>query len=148
MSIEEYTELTRQRLEQMAANRGKDAELMAFDLKAAIQLRIQTEGVNYKEVKFNPYSNQHTKTRKDLGYQTEYVDYTMTGELWNDIQPRIESETPTSTTVSITARRKENFDKLRGAYNVRGDEVLRPSQKEIDLLNALNRRRINKYFNF
>lgn len=147
MTVDEYVIQMKERLAQMAANRADDAKQMAFDLKAAIQLRIQTEGVNYEEVKFSPYSPQHTKTRQDKGYQTEYVDFTMTGELWNDIQPRVTAETETSTTVTITANRSLNQNKLRGFVNKRGN-ILLPTEREIQLLNILNQRRINKYINF
>lgn len=38
-------------------------------------------GVDHEENPFQKYSAAHAKTRQKLGYQTSYVDHTMTGQL-------------------------------------------------------------------
>lgn len=145
MTPREFTDDFRNRAAQLAANRDRECLQISTEFKALIQLRIQTRGDNYQALPFSPYTPGHSNRRAKLGYQTEYVDFTMTGRLWANVIPQIESSTAQQTTVEIKARSPENQIKLQGAVRKRGN-ILLPAQDEIDLLLRLNTERIRKYF--
>ena len=44
------------RFAEMSANRDRDALNIALEVKALVQLRIQTTGQNFDEVLFSPYT--------------------------------------------------------------------------------------------
>jgi hypothetical protein len=133
------------RFAEMSANRDRDALNIALEIKALVQLRIQTRGYNFEETPFVPYTERYAKQRKDEGYQTEYVDFTKTGRLWANVRPEVAQSTPTVTTVEITARDEGNQAKLRGAVRKRGN-ILLISAPEEDILTRLNEQRVNRYF--
>jgi hypothetical protein len=146
MTIEDAIKSLQFNYEALISNAATDCLNIAFDIKALIALRIQTTGKNYIETPFSPYTVPHKKVRQKKGYQTEYVDFTMTGELWNNIQPTVRSATEESTLVIIGAQSQRNIDILKGAVRKRGN-ILRLTEAEIDLLIRLNRQRVMKYFN-
>ena len=133
------------RFAEMSANRDRDALNIALEIKALVQLRIQTRGYNFEETPFSPYTNQYAKRRKKEGYQAEYVDFTKTGRLWANVRPEVAESTPTMTTVEITARDEGNQVKLQGAVRKRGN-ILLVSKIEEDILSRLNQARVNRYF--
>lgn len=116
--------------------RARIALQAASDLSATIKLRIQETGVNADGNKFSPYTKDYAKKgRKDLGYQSEYVDFTRTGRMTNNIQPKIEENTQDRTLVVITARDATERAKLKGQVKKRGN-IIRPSKNEIAVLEA------------
>lgn len=129
----------------MVTNAPVECLAIANDIKALIALRIQTSGLNYEENPFPGYTPQHIKTRQKEGYQVEYVDFTMTGELWNNIQPYVRESNERYTIVDITAKRADLQKRLRGFVGKRGN-ILSLAQSEIDLLRQLNAQRVLKYF--
>lgn len=133
------------RFAEMSANRDQDALLIALEIKALVQLRIQTRGYNFEETPFVPYTSQYAKRRKKEGYQVEYVDFTKTGRLWANVRPEVTQSTPTFTRVEITARDNRSQSKLQGAARKRGN-ILLISSKEEEILRRLNQDRINRYF--
>lgn len=149
MNLRDFGNLMRKRLDAMNANREKDTLVIAGDLKALIQLRIQTTGKAYTGATFSPYSASYKETRRKAGAQISYVDFTVTGELWRNIRSAVESSTSDSVTVEITARDKGNIDKLRGALSQpksspRG-RILTPNEKEISIVQEANKDRVIKY---
>lgn len=145
MTPREFTDDFRNRAAQLAANRDRECLQISTEFKALIQLRVQTRGDNYQDQPFSPYTPGHSNRRARLGYQTDYVDFTMPGRLWANIIPQVESSTAQQTTVEITARSQENQAKLQGAARKRGN-ILLPSRDEIALPVRLNTERIRKYF--
>jgi len=108
---------------------------------ALVQDRVQSSGVNYQGSKFAPYTTQYAKSRRKAGYQTNYVDFTRTGQLWGNIAPEVTSNSRTKATITIQARTQRNIDILRGARAKRGN-ILRPSPDEIEIVREANRKRI------
>lgn len=151
MTPQEFNRQIDDRLQQLRANRPREVLIISQELKTAVQLRIQTRGENFLGASFIGYSRSWAKDRKSRGRQTNYVDFTDTGRLWANIQPAILSNTKDQTIVEVTARDRENQDKLRGARSLprsapRGN-ILIPNQKEIGLASEANRRRLLKYLN-
>lgn len=149
MNLREWGEKMLKRAEAMQANRDRDALGIANDLKALVQLRIQTSGVNFAGSKFSPYSEGYKKQRKKAGAQTTVVDFTRTGEMWGNITPEVTQSNETSTVVEITARTPNNQMKLRGALtqpaaSPRGN-ILLPSEDEIAIAQEANKERVIKY---
>jgi len=133
------------RFAEMSANRDRDALNIALEVKALVQLRIQTTGQNFEEVLFSPYTNQYAKNRNRAGYQTDYVDFTRSGNLWANVRPEVVESTEVKSVVEITARDDGNQVKLQGAVKKRGN-ILLVSQSEADLIAQLNAQRVQRYF--
>jgi S-adenosylmethionine hydrolase len=133
------------RFAEMSANRDRDALNIALEVKALVQLRIQTTGQNFDEVLFSPYTAQYAKNRQKAGYQTEYVDFTRSGNLWANVRPEVIESTEVKSVVEITARDDRNQVKLQGAVKKRGN-ILLVSQSEADLIAQLNQQRVQRYF--
>ncbi len=133
------------RFAEMSANRDRDALNITLEAKALVQLRIQTTGQNFDEVLFSPYTAQYAKNRQKAGYQTEYVDFTRSGNLWANVRPEVIESTEVKSVVEITARDDRNQVKLQGAVKKRGN-ILLVSQSEADLIAQLNQQRVQRYF--
>lgn len=126
-------------------NREREVLLIALDQLALTKLRVQTKGQDSQERPFAPYVPGYAKERKAAGYQVGYVDFTRTGRLWANIQPRIESSTIFSATVVIEGSEQRSRDIVAGAARKRGN-ILQPSKSEIEFTRQANRRRILRAF--
>lgn len=144
MDVREYIRIMRGRLEQLKANRSREVLTIAQDLTALIKLRIQSEGEDFQGQPFSPYTADYAKRRRKGGYQTDYVDFTVTGALMADIQPEVIAEDENSTVVEITARDPDDQLKLRGARGKRGN-ILIASSEELKMVRAAQIERIRKY---
>jgi len=145
MTLLEFRDaLERSRVE-LVANAPADCMLIAAQVKALVAFRIQSRGYNFEERPFSPYSSQHKKRRTNEGYQTEYVDFTMTGKLWNNVQPHLMESNENFTRVEITARNPDDQVKLQGAVRKRGN-ILQLTENELTLLRQLAEQRVRKYF--
>lgn len=133
------------RFAEMSANRDRDVLNISLEAKALVQLRIQTRGYNFQERPFNPYTPAYAKNRQKSGYQSDYVDFTRTGNLWANVRPEVTESTEMISTIEITARDDGNQAKLQGAVNKRGN-ILLLSKPEIDLITRLNEQRVKRYF--
>ena len=83
------------------------------------------------------------------GRQTNYVDFTDTGQMWRSIAPRVSANTESATEVVIDARDPFNQQKLDKALvqprgNARGN-ILMLSQDDIDDLTTAHGQRILNY---
>ena len=145
MTPREAAEDYARRFAEMSANRDRDALNIALEVKALVQLRIQTTGQNFEEVLFSPYTPAYTRNRQKAGYQTEYVDFTRSGNLWANVRPEVVESTDVKSVVEITARDDRNQVKLQGAVKKRGN-ILLVSQSEADLIAQLNQQRVQRYF--
>ena len=149
MNLREFSDILKQRVEAMNANRERDALIIASDLKALVQLRIQTTGTAYTGSQFSPYSEGYKKKRAKGGLQTGIVDYTVTGQLWRNIRAEVTGSAANSVTVEITARDELNQAKLRGATvqpksRPRGNPLI-PNEEEIKIVQEANKNRVIKY---
>ena len=145
MTPEEFRSRIRARIEELEANRKNDTLRIASDLKALIQLRIQTDGTDAKGQKFSPYTAKYAKYgRREQGYQDRYFDFTRTGRAFANIRPTVIDETDNSVTVEVAGQNTLTKQKLAGQFDKRGN-ILTPSQTEIDIANESNRQRILKY---
>ena len=133
------------RFAEMSANRDRDALNIALEVKALVQLRIQTTGQNFEEVLFSPYTKPYAKRRERKGLQSEYVDMTDTGNAWANVRPEVTESTATSTTIEITARDVANQLKLIGFAKKRGNPLV-PSAPEVGIITQLNQQRVQRYF--
>lgn len=141
MTLSQWIERMEQRIERLFESRTTEGLRIASDMLALIQLRVQSSGQNYQGSQFAPYTTQYAKRRKEAGYQTSYVDFTRTGQLWGNIRPEVIRNSRSETTIEITARTKRNQDILRGARGKRGN-ILLPSESEIDTVREANRKRV------
>jgi hypothetical protein len=144
MTVSEAIGRIRIAQQDLVANAANDCLLIASQIKALVAFRIQSRGYSFEEKPFSPYSKGHKKKRENQGYQTGYVDFTMTGKLWNNVQPYVIENTPDSTLVQVTALNREDQVKLQGAVNKRGN-ILELSESELSLLVQLNLQRVQKY---
>lgn len=149
MDAKDFAATYRARLETMQRNRAKEVLIIAAELKAQVQFRIQATGTDFTGASFIGYSPAYAKTRKAKGRQTAKVDFTDTGQLWNNVRPVVIENTETSTTVEVGAQDAVNRAKLYGALSQpnaapRG-RILQPNQREIALAGEANKSRIAKY---
>lgn len=131
---------------ELIANREADVLRIAFDQVALIKLRIQTKGESADGPLFVPYVEPYKRSRQKAGYQVGFVDFTRTGRMWANVQPRIESSNMFSATVIIEGSEQRSKDIVAGAAKKRGN-ILRPSAAEIQLVRNANRARLEKYLN-
>ena len=141
MTLSQWIERMEQRIERLFESRTTEGLRIASDMLALVQLRVQSSGQNYQGSQFAPYTTQYSKTRQKAGYQTNYVDFTRTGEMWRNIRPEVIRNSRSETTIEITARTQRNQDILRGARGKRGN-ILLPSESEIDTVREANRKRV------
>ena len=149
MNAKDFAATQRARIELMQRNRPKEVLIIASELKAQVQYRIQSTGTDFTGAAFIGYSPAYAKTRKERGRQTAHFDFTVTGQAWNNIRPVVIANTETSTTVETGAQDAGNRAKLYGAFtqpkaDPRG-KILQPSRSEIGLAGEANQRRIAKY---
>jgi hypothetical protein len=145
MTSEEFDRQLEQAINLINQNRRDEVLRISLDLKALVQLRIQTDGDNATGSKFAPYTSKYAKYgRRDLGYQDQYFDFTRTGQAFANIRPQVTEDTDTSTTVTVSGTNQDTIDKLAGQVKKRGN-ILTPSDEELDIAREANRRRIQKY---
>lgn len=119
------------------------AALVASNEAIALrQLTIQESGQGV-DGDFSDYTDSYARDRSQNGYQTEYKDYTRTGELFRSINPEVIDRQPNSVTVEIKARDQDNQNKLNGAFKKDGN-ILTNTTEEIDLVTQVFVARINK----
>ena len=114
------------------SDRESIALRISKDLKAQVQLRIQTGGLNNQGRPFESYVPSYQKTRKKKGFQPFYFDMTRSGEYWADVKEEIVNSTPNEVTVQIGPTRQNNIDKALGQVEKRGN-ILLPSDDELEL---------------
>lgn len=124
MSLSDFINRNNKRIEDLKRKREERLLLVSLDAKALVQLRIQTSGENSEGSSFEDYTPDYKKYGRDqLGYQSEYVDYTRTGEMWRNITPKVISSNETVTVVEIAGRSQETINKLRGQVVKRGNPL-------------------------
>lgn len=145
MAFERLINRIREIKQNLIDNREAEVLRIALDQLALTKLRIQTKGQNFNEQPFAPYTPEYKKNRQAAGYQVGYVDFTRTGRLWANVQPRIVASNIFSATVQIEGQEQRSKDIIRGAERKRGN-ILQPSKAEIELTRQANRRRVLKAF--
>jgi hypothetical protein len=145
MTIDEFKERLQQAQAELIANASADCFVIAAQIKALVAFRVQSRGYSFEERPFSAYTKPYAKQRAKQGYQVNYVDFTKTGKLWNNVQPFVEESNEQFTRVVITARNAEDQRKLQGAVKKRGN-ILKLSDNELTLLRQLAAQRVRKYF--
>lgn len=145
MALERLINRIREIKQNLINDREAEVLRIALDQLALTKLRIQTKGQNFNEQPFAPYTPAYKKNRQAAGYQVGYVDFTRTGRLWANVQPRIVASNIFSATVQIEGQEQRSKDIIRGAERKRGN-ILQPSKAEIELTRQANRRRVLKAF--
>lgn len=119
------------------------AALVASNEAIALrQLTIQERGEGVGG-DFTDYTDSYARDRTKNGYQTEYKDYTRTGELFRSIQPEVVDRQPNSVTVEIRPRDAANQAKINGAFKKDGN-ILTNTEDELQLVEAVFIARINQ----
>lgn len=132
MNAKDFTDRQRDRLKSWQANRASELLKIGVSLAGQVKLRVSEEGKNAAGDSFPGYVPSYRATRAKLGFQVEYVDFTRSGELFRDVNAYLAEDNGTRSTISITAKRSGNQDKLRGAVRKRGN-ILVPSEDELAL---------------
>jgi hypothetical protein len=145
MAFERILNRIREIKQNLIDDREAEVLRIALDQLALTKLRIQTKGQNSEEQQFPPYTEPYKKNRQKAGYQIGYVDFTRTGRLWANVQPRIIASDIFSATVQIEGQEQRSKDIIAGAQKKRGN-ILQPSKAEIELTRQANRRRVLKAF--
>lgn len=105
---------------------------IAKDLKAQVQLRVQTSGLNSEGRPFEPYVPRYKAQRKKKGFQPFYFDMTRSGEYWADVKEEVVNSNPNEVTIQIGPTRQNNINKALGQVKKRGN-ILIPSDEELEL---------------
>lgn len=121
---------------------------LGLNSKAAIQSRIQEQGVNDKGAVFDPYSDAYLKRKTNAGRYRGFVDFTLSGDMWKGttvIDSKVEG---TKTIVTVGGNSQETKNKLTWNSESRGN-LLNLSDKEqqniLEDLEVLGLEIINKY---
>lgn len=115
----------------LSNDRERIALRIASDVKAQVQLRIQTSGIDSQGQSFAGYVPSYKRQRERKGFQPFYFDMTRSGTYWNDVKTRITNVTPDEITVVIGPQRQENINKALGQVEKRGN-ILQPSREELE----------------
>ena len=99
MSFRNFINRLKDQREELERTREEDALRIAFDLTGQIKLRIQSRGEDFNDDPFSPYTPGYAETRDELGFQSDYVDLTRSGQLWANVRPVVIDKT--QTTVSV-----------------------------------------------
>lgn len=145
MALERLINRIREIRQALIDNREREVLLIALDQLALTKLRIQTKGESFENRPFAPYVPAYAKERQASGYQVGFVDFTRTGRLWANIQPRISESSAFSATVVIEGNEQRSKDIVAGAAKKRGN-ILQPSKEEIEFTRQANRRRVLRAF--
>ena len=145
MAFERILNRIREIKQSLIDNRERDVLLIALDQLALTKLRIQTKGQDSNETPFAPYTPAYKTSRAKAGYQVGFVDFTRTGRLWANVQPRIVQSDVFSAVVVIEGSEQRSKDIVQGARKKRGN-ILQPSAAEIEFTRQANRRRVLKAF--
>ena len=143
MNLDEYLNLIDAVRAEIIDTRADRALLVSNLFLAILKDRIQREGKNSDGAQFMPYTTPYKKKREKGGYQTGYVDFTVTGRMWANITPQAEIPSPGVAEVVIKARDQENQDKLNGQFKKRGN-ILTATEEEIDFINQREQAEFNK----
>lgn len=145
MALERLINKIREIKQSLISNREREVVLIALDQLALTKLRIQTKGQDSENRQFAPYAPAYAKNRQRGGYQVGYVDFTRTGRLWANVQPRITQSDVFGATVVIEGSEQRSRDIVQGAKRKRGN-ILQPSKDEIEFTRQANRRRVLRAF--
>jgi len=127
--------------------READALRIANDQVALLKNRIQSSGVSASGNPFADYSEQYAEKRKTGGYQIDFVDFTVTGQMWANVRAQVVRSNVFSCTVEIAGANERARNIINGAAGKRGN-ILEPTADELQILRDLNRERILSKFRF
>lgn len=145
--IQALIDRLRQAKADLIANREADATVIALDQIALTKLRLQQTGTDSKGQKFEGYTEGYKAERKEAGFQVGFVDFTRRGRTLGSIHPVVVESSIFAATVKLEASDEQSRAILRGLSIKRGN-ILQPSEKELQILRLVNRKRIAKYFKF
>lgn len=119
------------RFEQMGRFQTEDALKAALNLAAAMKSRVQQEGLNSNEQKFEGYTPDYAERRKKAGYQVEQFDFTRTNQTMASVGPVVVASSATEVVVEIRSSTAEGQNRINGAFKKRGN-IIANTQEEID----------------
>lgn len=132
------------KIEELAANRQKEALIISKDLYALVARRLQNQGIDSKGNKFKLYSAAYKAKRKALGLPVDKRTHTFTGDMLKSTRPIVVEHTLERTVVEIRANDTENQKKLNYTSSIVDTNILSLSDEERDLLKELNLERVQK----
>lgn len=146
MGLKERANEIQRLVAEVQAEQADEALQIGFDLLGLIKARVQQNGLNAEGNQFSDYSPAYARRgRAELGYQTNYKDFTRTGKLLAEANAQVEGQSGATVQVSIGPTGQLNIDKTAGALK-QGDEIFRTSQAERDLvMRAYAQRIISKF---
>lgn len=140
-NLSQIADLIRSRKKELDRNRRSDCLKIVLDLKAIAQLRIQTEGKNYENNRFEYYNPIYAKRKKEAGYDVSNVNFTVTGQLWRNSLPVVLNETVDSIAIRLGPTNDNDQAKADGQIRKRGN-IFRPSEDELQIVSQLNQQRV------
>jgi hypothetical protein len=144
--LKRYKTLTKILVDQ----RADESLRIATDLTTLVKARVQGDSLDYLGQPFAGYNPIYAEYgRRRNGYQAERVDFNRTGRLWTSVRPVVVSDSLYRTEIEITSTNPEDNTKLQGQFSKgrppRGN-ILRPSEKEIEVVRISHRTRIERAF--
>lgn len=132
MTLFEYIRRLNAALRELRATKKERAIGVAGDVLAQVKRRVQSTGVNADGATFAPYSTLYAAERRKRGFQTNHVDFTRRGRLWNSINPFLERDGRFNTVVVVRPRDRENQKKLNSLAELKSrGNILIPSRTEL-----------------
>jgi len=144
-NIREYINELKARKQRFLEERTNTRLRILVDLKALMALRIQTTGKNYEDEDFAAYEDSYQAV-KELEFENArngIVDFTVTGNLWRNIKPVLESEDENEIVFVLRADNDTDEAKLTSFIEKWGN-ILRPSAEELDIVRQANLELYNK----
>ena len=130
--------------EDIAANREREALLIAKDMFALVARRLQNQGIDKDGNKFKLYSGKYAAKRKAFGLPIDKRTHTFTGEMFKSVRPIVVSHSLTRTVVEIRANDRKNQDKINENSKIVGKNILSLNEEEKNLLEELNLERVQR----
>ena len=129
MSLLQGIARIKERFATMGRAEAEDALRAGLDAAALSKSRVQQSGEGI-DGRFEDYTPDYARDRRNAGYQTEHVDFTRTGGLMASIGPAVVDVKPGRVVVEIKASRRSEQVKLNGAAVKRGNIIANTPEEQ------------------
>ena len=119
--------------------------VVSNDLTALIRLRIQSTGTNADGGSFKEYAEITKQIRQSRGMQTNFKDFTFTGEMWRKFGEKSFSKGSQKLSVTIGGKSQSAEKKINDNTEREGISIIAPSDDELKKTEEILIDEIDKY---
>jgi hypothetical protein len=114
------------------------------DLTALIRLRVQ-KGERADGGSFKPYAELTKKIRASKGKQTNFKDFTFTGEMWRNFGEKGTSKSGNEVKITIGGKTSDSEYKISENTEREEFSIIKPSESELALVENILKENIEDF---